>query len=217
MFGAATLPHSCLWEPDNPHLNPPPPSRSYGFLGQNGSGKTNFLQCLANREVPIPAHVDLYHLREEARLASPSRSASSASSDRRTLSVALVTAHQLSGGCAQRAALCVTLPPRWRRPTPSRLTRDLPAASTQAEKSDRTALQAVIDHIKNEMDRLNALEEQIMTESGPEDERLEAIYARLEELDPTTFEARCAAAEFGCALVAWRGCVPGRALMGVWG
>lgn len=40
------------------------------------------------------------------------------------------------------------------------------------------------------MDRLNALEEQIMTESGPEDERLEAIYQRLEELDPSTFEAR---------------------------
>lgn len=63
----------------------------------------------------------------------------------------------------------------------------------QAEKSDRTALQAVIDHIKNEMDRLNALEEEIMTESGPEDERLEAIYQRLEELDPSTFEARATA------------------------
>ena len=25
--------------------------RRYGLLGQNGSGKTNFLQCLANREV----------------------------------------------------------------------------------------------------------------------------------------------------------------------
>jgi hypothetical protein len=28
-----------------------PASRRYGLLGQNGSGKTNFLQCLANREV----------------------------------------------------------------------------------------------------------------------------------------------------------------------
>ena len=35
-----------------------------------------------------------------------------------------------------------------------------------------------------------ALEEQIMTKTGPEDERLEAIYQRLEELDPSTFEAR---------------------------
>ena len=28
-----------------------PALRRYGLLGQNGSGKTNFLQCLANREV----------------------------------------------------------------------------------------------------------------------------------------------------------------------
>jgi ATP-binding cassette subfamily F protein 2 len=35
-------------------------------------------------------------------------------------------------------------------------------------------------------------EEQIMSEFGPEDERLEAIYDRLEELDPNTFEVRAA-------------------------
>ena len=29
-----------------------------------------------------------------------------------------------------------------------------------------------------------------MSTVGPEDERLEAIYERLEELDPTTFEVR---------------------------
>lgn len=31
-----------------------------------------------------------------------------------------------------------------------------------------------------------------MSEFGPEDERLEAIYDRLEELDPNTFESRAA-------------------------
>jgi ATP-binding cassette subfamily F protein 2 len=40
--------------------------RRYGLIGKNGCGKTNFLQVLANREVPIPNHLDLYHLHAEA-------------------------------------------------------------------------------------------------------------------------------------------------------
>lgn len=98
--------------------------RRYGLVGLNGCGKTNFLQVLANREVPIPEHMDLYHLREEA------------------------------------------------------------------EKSDRSALQAVVDHVKEEVSKLEKLEEHIMETSGAEDERLMAIYDRLEELDPETFEVR---------------------------
>ncbi|KAK9825404.1 hypothetical protein WJX81_001288 [Elliptochloris bilobata] len=100
--------------------------RRYGLLGSNGSGKSNFLQCLAAREVPIPEHMDLYHLHQEA------------------------------------------------------------------EPSDRTALEAVVDHINEEIARLNALEERIMNESGPDDERLQEIYERLEELDPSTFETTAA-------------------------
>jgi ATP-binding cassette subfamily F protein 2 len=38
----------------------------YGFIGQNGSGKTNILNAIALREIPIPNHVDLYHLHAEA-------------------------------------------------------------------------------------------------------------------------------------------------------
>jgi ATP-binding cassette subfamily F protein 2 len=40
--------------------------RRYGLLGSNGCGKSNLLAALANREVPVPSHVDVYHLREEA-------------------------------------------------------------------------------------------------------------------------------------------------------
>ena len=40
--------------------------RRYGLLGKNGCGKTNLLQVLANREVPVPDHMDLYHLHQEA-------------------------------------------------------------------------------------------------------------------------------------------------------
>jgi ATP-binding cassette subfamily F protein 2 len=38
----------------------------YGLLGRNGCGKSTFLKCLAAREVPIPAHFDVYLLAHEA-------------------------------------------------------------------------------------------------------------------------------------------------------
>eukprot|EP00823_Brevimastigomonas_motovehiculus_P005968 TRINITY_DN4652_c0_g1_i1.p1 TRINITY_DN4652_c0_g1~~TRINITY_DN4652_c0_g1_i1.p1 ORF type:complete len:657 (+),score=168.74 TRINITY_DN4652_c0_g1_i1:27-1997(+) len=39
--------------------------RRYGLIGANGSGKSEFLQCLAHREVPIPKHISIYLLEEE--------------------------------------------------------------------------------------------------------------------------------------------------------
>ena len=39
----------------------------YGLLGRNGCGKSSFLKCLAEREVPIPDHLDVYLLEEEAK------------------------------------------------------------------------------------------------------------------------------------------------------
>ena len=62
----------------------------------------------------------------------------------------------------------------------------------EAEPSDRTALEAVVDHIKAEVARLQRLEAGILAESGPGDERLQPIYERLEALDPNGFEARAA-------------------------
>jgi len=40
--------------------------RRYGLIGSNGSGKSTFLKCLAFRDVPIPDHIDLHYLEEEA-------------------------------------------------------------------------------------------------------------------------------------------------------
>mmetsp|Transcript_8 Transcript_8/g.7 ORF Transcript_8/g.7 Transcript_8/m.7 type:complete len:619 (+) Transcript_8:233-2089(+) len=96
----------------------------YGLIGQNGSGKSNILSALAQREVPIPSHVDLFHLHEEA------------------------------------------------APT------------------EQTAVEAVIAHVKEEGERLEALSDAIMEESGPEDERIFAISDRIAELDPVGAEPR---------------------------
>nr|QST14997.1 ABCF2 protein [Diaphanosoma celebensis] len=39
--------------------------RRYGLIGLNGSGKSTLLATLGNREVPIPDHIDIYHLTRE--------------------------------------------------------------------------------------------------------------------------------------------------------
>ncbi|KZS20844.1 ATP-binding cassette sub-family F member 2 [Daphnia magna] len=39
--------------------------RRYGLIGLNGSGKSALLATLGNREVPIPDHIDIYHLTRE--------------------------------------------------------------------------------------------------------------------------------------------------------
>lgn len=39
--------------------------RRYGLIGLNGCGKSTLLRALELKEVPIPEHVDIYHLRRE--------------------------------------------------------------------------------------------------------------------------------------------------------
>ncbi|KAJ3036999.1 hypothetical protein HDV00_002131 [Rhizophlyctis rosea] len=39
--------------------------RRYGLIGANGSGKSTFLKSLADREAPIPEHIDIYLLNSE--------------------------------------------------------------------------------------------------------------------------------------------------------
>ena len=38
----------------------------YGLLGDNGSGKSSVLAAIAQREVPVPKHISMFHLHEEA-------------------------------------------------------------------------------------------------------------------------------------------------------
>lgn len=38
----------------------------YGLLGENGSGKSTFLQSIAERDIEIPEHIDIYIVRGEA-------------------------------------------------------------------------------------------------------------------------------------------------------
>jgi len=62
----------------------------------------------------------------------------------------------------------------------------------EAEASDRTALQAVVDRSMDEIKRLEAEEERIMENEGPDSEELQLIYDRLEALDPSQLETRAA-------------------------
>ncbi|XP_042475285.1 ABC transporter F family member 1-like [Macadamia integrifolia] len=39
--------------------------RRYGLLGLNGCGKSTLLEAIGNRELPIPEHMDIYHLTRE--------------------------------------------------------------------------------------------------------------------------------------------------------
>lgn len=41
-------------------------ARRYGLLGENGCGKSTLLKAIAQREFPIPEHIDIYLLNEGA-------------------------------------------------------------------------------------------------------------------------------------------------------
>lgn len=82
------------------------------------------MECLAAREVPIPAAIDIFHLSEEA------------------------------------------------------------------EPQELSALEAVVQVAKLEIQRLEAECDKLLEEEGPESENLQVVYDRLDALEPNTLESR---------------------------
>ncbi|BGP37263.1 ABC transporter ATP-binding protein arb1 [Rhodotorula kratochvilovae] len=99
----------------------------YGLLGENGSGKTTFLESMANRDVEIPDHIDIYLVRGEA------------------------------------------------------------------EPSDMTAIDYIVQSAKDKAARIEQQIEEMSIADNVDELALEAKYEELEALDPTMFEAKVGA------------------------
>lgn len=96
----------------------------YGLLGENGSGKSTFLQSIAERDIEIPPHIDIYLVRGEA------------------------------------------------------------------EPSDVNALDFIIASAKEKVAKLEKYVEELSMQDDVDELALEAAYEELEEMDPSTFEAK---------------------------
>ncbi|TFK20577.1 P-loop containing nucleoside triphosphate hydrolase protein [Coprinopsis marcescibilis] len=96
----------------------------YGLLGENGSGKSTFLTSIAERDIEIPEHMDIYMVRGEA------------------------------------------------------------------DPSDVNALEFIVASARAKMAKLEAYIEELSIADEVDDVALDSAYEALEELDPTTFEAK---------------------------
>ncbi|KAI0782553.1 P-loop containing nucleoside triphosphate hydrolase protein [Abortiporus biennis] len=96
----------------------------YGLLGDNGSGKSTFLQSIAERDIEIPEHIDIYLVRGEA------------------------------------------------------------------EPSDVNAVDYIIKSAKEKVARLEQRIEDLSVAEDVDEVALDSAYEELEEMDPSTFEAK---------------------------
>lgn len=67
---------------------------------------------------------------------------------------------------------------------------DIFLLSEGAPPTDQSALEAVIDDVKTEYARLEKLAEDLACEADFDEQYIEQIYERLDEMDPSTFESR---------------------------
>lgn len=67
---------------------------------------------------------------------------------------------------------------------------DIHLLAEEAQPSEESALDYVINSAKEEVARIEAKSDDILTEEGPQSEVLQDLYDRLDELDPSTFESR---------------------------
>ncbi|TFK31884.1 P-loop containing nucleoside triphosphate hydrolase protein [Crucibulum laeve] len=96
----------------------------YGLLGENGSGKSTFLQSIAERDIEIPQHIDIY------------------------------------------------------------------LVSGEAEPSDVNAVDFIVASAKAKVAKLEAYIEELSIAEDVDEMALDLAYEELEEMDPSTFEAK---------------------------
>lgn len=122
----------------------------YGLLGENGSGKTTFLEALANRDVEIPEHVDIYFVRGEA------------------------------------------------------------------EPSETNAMEFCVESAKKKVAKLEKEIEDMSTADDVDEVAMELKYEELEDLDPSTFEAKAGAILHGLGFSKEMMAKPTKDLSGGW-
>jgi ATP-binding cassette subfamily F protein 2 len=122
----------------------------YGLLGENGSGKSTFLQSLADRDVEIPEHIDVY------------------------------------------------------------------LVSGAVEPTDVNAVDYIIASAREKVARLEQLAEDMSVADDVDELALEAVYEELEEMDPSTFEAKAGAILSGLGFTQTMMAKPTKDMSGGW-
>ncbi|KAH9833878.1 P-loop containing nucleoside triphosphate hydrolase protein [Rhodofomes roseus] len=122
----------------------------YGLLGENGSGKSTFLQSIAERDIEIPDHIDIY------------------------------------------------------------------LVSGEAEPSDINAVDYIIASAREKVAKIEQRIEDLSVADDVDDVALEQSYEELEELDPSTFEAKASSILHGLGFTQLMMARPTKDMSGGW-